>query len=411
MAAHNIEKTIVFENMNRSVVATDLIGMLKNAIQEGCKEINLDFSPVKSVFSNAAVPVCGIIDYYRKHFGLTFKRIDKNHRVDITHIVQPLTTHEHSEILSKQPLNHVWQFDSSADVNIVVDSLVNELRKIEQFETGVLDGLTWSLNEIMDNVLQHSGVSYGFVMGQIHRNKKHIAFCVYDTGQGIYNSLKNSSFAPKTPQEGLELAIRERVTRDKSIGQGNGMYGLNQIVKFNDGSLTIISNTALYKIEKNRVKFLNNVPTISEDNGGTFIDLQLDYNNKVSIADALNIGGKPHTNYVNYYLENLENDEGELVYYLKTWIHGTGTRPSGKMLRNEIINNYRETQRRVVVDFSEIKVISSSFADELIGKLVIEFGFFGFNTIVRLKHMNALIQQIVQRSVAQRMGESVNHNG
>ena len=57
-----------------------------------------------------------------------------------------------------------------------------------------------------------------------------------------------------------------------------------------------------------------------------------------------------------------------------------------------------------------INIISSSFADELIGKLVTEFGFYGFNNIFKLKNMNANVQSIVQRSVAQRMMESFNGN-
>lgn len=106
-------------------------------------------------------------------------------------------------------------------------------------------------------------------------------------------------------------------------------------------------------------------------------------------------------------LENLENEEGDLVYTLIKWHDGAGTRTSGEKLRNEILNNFLETKRRFVIDFKDLSVISSSFADELLGKLVIEFGFFGFNNLVKLKNMNSLIQQVVQRSVAQRMSESL----
>ena len=108
------------------------------------------------------------------------------------------------------------------------------------------------------------------------------------------------------------------------------------------------------------------------------------------------------------YQPTVGTEDGDLVYTLKQWQDGVGTRPSGKKLRFQILNNYRETQRRIVIDFADLRVISSSFADELLGKLVLEFGFFGFNNIVKLKNMNELIQQIVQRSVAQRMAESLN---
>jgi hypothetical protein len=421
--------------MNQPTVGSDFIVILKNIlltrihinksaetllinenIGAEVGTLKLDFNNINGIFPNGAVPIAGIVEYFVEKYGFKFENAPsyflkfKPDKVDVTSFLNPLNTKQSQEILSTKPLNKVWKFSSSSEVNMIVDSLVNELRKIELFEMGVLDALTWSLNEVMDNVLQHSGVGHGFVMGQMHRKRKHIAFCVFDNGQGIYNSLKNSIHKPCNPIEALKIAIQENITRDKTVGQGNGMYGLDQVVRYNKGRLTIISNSALYKYENNKEVFLSNIPTISEDNGGTLVDLQLDYQNKVSISEALIFKGKPHTNYVNYYLENLENEEGDLVYTLKEWHDGVGTRPSGKKLRNEILNNYRETKKKFIIDFANLNVISSSFADELLGKLVIEFGFFNFNNIVKLKNMNELIQQLVQRSVAQRMAESLDRS-
>jgi STAS-like domain of unknown function (DUF4325) len=408
MPVQRLNNLIIFDELNQPTVGSDLIFLIKEILAEGYKIVKLDFTHVTRIFPNAAVPVSTIIDYFKNEKNIVFERIDANHRINERYLLSPLETGQNEDILYKSPLNKVWKFKDSADVNVVVDELVLDLRRSRQFEPGFLDSLTWSLNEVMDNVLQHSARGYGFVMGQTHHQRKHIAFCVGDNGQGIYNSLKNSVHQPSTPIDALKIAVKESVTRDKEVGQGNGMYGLHQIVKFNKGRLTIISNTALYKLEEDNVTTLSNIPTISQDNGGTTIDFQLHYENKVSIEEALIFNGKPHTNYVNYYLENLENDEGDLVYSLKQWRDGVGTRPSGKKLRLEILNNYLETKRRFVIDFRNLNVISSSFADELLGKLVIEFGFFGFNNLVKLKNMNALIQQIVQRSVAQRMSESLN---
>lgn len=85
---------------------------------------------------------------------------------------------------------------------------------------------------------------------------------------------------------------------------------------------------------------------------------------------------------------------------------GVGTRKSGEKIRTELINLFKQTNKNITLDFSKISIISSSFADELIGKLVSEFGFYGFNNIFKLKNMNTNVQSIVQRSVAQRMMES-----
>ncbi|MDD4729269.1 MAG: STAS-like domain-containing protein [Dysgonamonadaceae bacterium] len=86
---------------------------------------------------------------------------------------------------------------------------------------------------------------------------------------------------------------------------------------------------------------------------------------------------------------------------------GTGTRQSGERIRNEIINLNNESGKIIEIDFSGVAVISSSFADELIGKLVVRYGFFNFNQIFRLKNMNEIVQAIVHRSVSQRMADSI----
>lgn len=101
------------------------------------------------------------------------------------------------------------------------------------------------------------------------------------------------------------------------------------------------------------------------------------------------------------------NEQGKIIFKVKDKSSGFGTRQAGVRVRKEVINIHTEMQSVVVIDFEGITLISSSFADEFIGKLVLEFGFFGFNNIVRLRNMNDLIQSIVQRSVSQRMAESL----
>ena len=64
----------------------------------------------------------------------------------------------------------------------------------------------------------------------------------------------------------------------------------------------------------------------------------------------------------------------------------------------------------VILDFSGIAIISSSFADEFIGKLVVMYGFYGFQSIIRIKNMNEVSQAILHRSVAQRMMNSIEKN-
>ena len=92
-----------------------------------------------------------------------------------------------------------------------------------------------------------------------------------------------------------------------------------------------------------------------------------------------------------------------IVYRLADKSSGTGTRQSGAAIRNEVINITKQTDSVVVLDFGGVSVISSSFADEFIGKLAVEFGFIGFTQRFRLVGMNATVQAITNRSVSQRL--------
>ena len=150
------------------------------------------------------------------------------------------------------------------------------------------------------------------------------------------------------------------------------------------------------------IKVFNRIPFISNENGSTTIDFQIDCEKEISIFEALG-GYEP----LNLRVENMEDDYGNLIYKLSEKSSGTGTRQSGERIRNEIVNLFNETGKTIELDFSGIAVISSSFADELIGKLLVRFGFYQFNHYFRLQNMNNIVQAIVHRSVSQRMAESL----
>ncbi len=395
--------------MNHPAVVSEFIRQLQDGLNAGYEDFVVDFRNVGSVFPNVAVPMAGIMEFYKKEENIDFYNIENPNQIDRSRIFNPVSAEKEIDEYYKDPLNKVWRFDNYDQVFQLVNSFLEELSQLDQFEEGVLNGIEWSLNEVMDNVIQHSNSEAGFIMGQIHRNTKHIAFCVFDSGRGIFNSLKSSIFKPKHPVDALTLCIKEGVTRDKSIGQGNGMYGLFEIVRLNKGSLNITSNKAALVFNDNNIKTHKNLPTISFTNGCACIDFQLDYDQRVSIEEVLNINDNQGV-FVNYRIEELENDKGEIEYSIKEKGQGFGTRKSGMKVRNEIINIYNETKQPIIVDFKGVNLISSSFADELLGKLILHFGFFGFNNVVRLRNMKSIVQSVAQRSISQRMAESLNNN-
>ena len=400
-AVRRIKNEIHFFQLGHPRVVSDFLDSVKDGQASGYHELVLVFRPsIRGAFPNACVPVAGLIEYYTKA-GCDFSYPDAPNFIRNIHIFDPLSVVGNTSTLNRAPLSRVWQFNNPEEISLLVNGFVGEIYQQAVCEEGVIEGLTWCLNEVMDNVLQHSGISSGYVMGQIHKSTKHIAFCIFDAGQGIYNSLRPSKYSPRNPIDAITLAVREGVTRDSRIGQGNGMWGLHNIVKVNSGMLSITSNTASYMLKGDEIRTFKQLPVISRELGTTIVDFQIDFDKGISIASALG-GHIP----VNLRLESLEDEKGNIVYKLEEKSSGTGTRQSGERIRNELTNIYKETKRGIEIDFDGVSVISSSFADELIGKLVAEYGFFGFTQIFRLKNMNEIVQSIVNRSVSQRMAST-----
>ena len=242
------------------------------------------------------------------------------------------------------------------------------------------------------------------MIGQIHPASTNIAFTVFDVGQGIFNSFKGSNYAPRNPVDAITLAMQEEVTRDKEIGQGNGLFGLHSIVVQGEGRLVITSGGALFNLFEGKIKTGRNLPVLTREQTSTTIDFQLDYSKKLSIDKALKFKGEPY-NLTSLRIENLENENGVIHYKIAEQGDGTGTRMAAEKIKNELLNILTEEVRPIILDFSGITVISSSFADELIAKLLSRLGLYQFNKIFRLEGLNDSQQLILHRSVLQRLAQ------
>jgi anti-sigma regulatory factor (Ser/Thr protein kinase) len=400
-------QTIYVTQLSSPNVVNELLFNLHSATDLEYTFLELDFGQVTAAYPNVCTPIAGILEFYRHE-----KKIEINCRnvppyVKKVHMLNPIVLGTVERNLDSS-LNTVWKFASSQEVNDLTTAFVRDVSRKIVCESGLLQGLEWCLNEVMDNVIQHAsptiGMQHGYVMAQVHEQNHQVALCVYDYGQGIYNSLKNHPHAPKSCVDAITMAIQEGVTRDKKIGQGNGLWGLQKIIQLNAGSLTILSGKG--RCASDGKEFVQNSDQkyIDQDHQSTTVDFQLNCDKTVSIAEALN-GYCP----VNLRMERVEDDQARTIpYRLAAQASGTGTRQSGERIRNEILNLMKESSYRIVIDFSGISVVSSSFADELIGKLVWELGFTGFTQRVQLAEMNDFIAPIVDRSVAQRIAELFN---
>ncbi len=404
----------IFSKQNRIIIncmksptnVSDFLTTIFKVVQrQGFEDVVLDLRNIKSVFPNACVPIVSIINYYRNELKVDVSCEKTPLFLGKVNFDQPLLASKQSLKDNFDSTNRVWKFSDTYGVSALTNFYVQFLKERLECNQGVLEAFEWCLNEMMDNVLQHSKVSEGFIMAQVHAESHKVAICLSDTGVGIFNTLRQSVYKPRNAVDAITFSVKEGVTRDSKEHQGNGLWGLLEIVKENAGRLTITSGKGSLFFNEGRAKTYSNLPFLNDKYQGTIVDFQINTDSPLSVSKAL--GG--HTP-INLRMELSENDSGEHIILVRDNSHGTGTRKAAVQLRNIIINTINEGASKIIIDFQEIGVISSSFADELIGKLVVRFGFFNFQSLITLKNMTETVQYILHRSVAQRMAESLQSN-
>lgn len=397
------DNIITIYRLDHPACATAFLRHLQNGIKKGIKEFVIKWIG-EMVYPDAAVPIAGIIAFYKENHNISFTYdLPKNCYLEHCGFIDPLIKTEQEIYDDINPFDKLYRYSNSSQVAALTQAFIDGLSHQAECSSGVLTGLTWCINEVMDNVLVHSNAGYGFVMAQYHQAKKSIAICVYDSGIGIYRSLKKSKHKPKTQMDAITLAIQEGVGDGK--GQGNGLFGLYQVVAENKGSLSITSGAAsiMWKSQQQMKKY-SYLPYISDDFRATSVDFRLNLCNEINIQTAFSsIGGFDG---FDIRIDNMLQDDDTYVYDVFANSMGTATRESGAFLRNDVINTLSRINQRIVLDFNGVKTVSSSFADEFIAKMVLRLGFLQFNHLVKLVNVNDDVRFLIERSLYMRISEA-----
>lgn len=76
-----------------------------------------------------------------------------------------------------------------------------------------------------------------------------------------------------------------------------------------------------------------------------------------------------------------------------------GSRVQGEILRNMIFSVITKEKKKVVLDFENIRIITHSFADELLGIFVREFGINFMKENIRVVNANENIKKLLNAVV------------
>lgn len=85
-----------------------------------------------------------------------------------------------------------------------------------------------------------------------------------------------------------------------------------------------------------------------------------------------------------------------------------GTRVSGAKVRTRIIEELK-TNQKIIFDFSNVMVVSNSFADECFAKLLLEMDFESLKKKTNFINVSPFVGSVISTSINERYRQAVVH--
>lgn len=290
-------------------------------------------------------------------------------------------------------------------------SLVNEavnvlLSGVTGLKRDDLAALEWSINEITDNVLNHAQCNLGGIL-QVSTFEHKVAVGVADSGIGILASLRQGHPDLRDDAQAIYKALEAGVTRHSEAGQGNGMAGVLSIATMSRGTVDITSRRAQVVYREGESRHYRRKK--NQEFPGTFVYAEIGLDTDFHLSDALGFRGVAHRP-VDAIEALYETDDGSaVVLRLREEAVGFGSRMAGRHLRTKCLNLMdAEPGKPLVLDWDAVPLVSSSFADELVGKLFAELGPLAFAARVRNVRMKTVVHCLIDKAIMQRVAQVTN---
>ncbi len=386
-----------------------LVGLHQAVQDAGYRDLVLDFSQCTAAFAGPMLALCAQVmrlQHSRVDVELIWPNDEKLARLfrnaNWAHFIEPRNCPPsefkgHSQV----PATHFTNGEEQQRaVNRIVNAILGAIPDLNRKE---LSALEWSINEITDNVLNHSQSPIGGLVqvSTFQRTRKRVEYIVADAGVGIPNTLRTTRPELNSDAAALEQAIREGVTRDKNVGQGNGLYGSYQICSHSNGFFQLESGFGkLMFTDRDGLR----IGTERIPYEGTLVAAQIDFSVPHLLEEALQFGGKTHQTVDYVELRYEQHGTEDLLFKVAEESLSFGSRVSGAPVRKRLLNLARMCpNQRIILDFENVPLVSSSFADEVVGKLFAELGPLAFMQRFQFQKIDPTVRQLVDKAIAQRM--------
>lgn len=407
---HTLGNRISIDGALRTKDVRRVLAAMHNlTVNQGYKDIELDLSECTAAFGG---PMLALAAYSERYLinGIDIDLILPKDAIlqrlvlnaNWAHLIDP-RRYDPSRYTGRTQVPAI-KYGSGAEHFAAVQSVMSKMLSIlAEFDRSHLKAIEWSLNEITDNVLNHARSPIGGLLQvtNFSGRSRFVEFIVCDAGIGIPTSLREGQREIGSDRDALDKAIREGVTRDLKVGQGNGLYGTWRITQLSGGTFEIHSgNAALISVSNPNSLHISYeaIPFL-----GTLVVARINYDRSLALEEALKFRGKPHDPVDLVQLTYEESEEGAVVFPLAKEAEGFGSRAAGLPVRQKLKNLLRVCGgKKIVVDLSDVPIVSSSFADEVFGKLFVELGPLTFMKGIEIRAVDGTIQGLIDKAIEQR---------
>ena len=372
----------------------------------------MDFSRCESAFPGGMVPLLASVDTLRREgIDLSVTLPDEGDRLarlfvntNWAHFLEPERFPQSDTVHDRHlAAQRFADFDRQQElVNAFMDVVMRNMT----LERDVIAGLEWSINEIIDNVINHAECEEGgIVQVSTFREARKIAFAVADAGRGILSSLREGHPDLQTDAHAIGEAMKAGITRNPDAGQGNGIAGTLRIATMSGGAFSVTSGLAQVDVRPDGTR--SHKRPKARRFQGTVVYAELGLDARFHLSEALSLGGGPTPDIVETMHQTEELDA--LVLKMREESTGFGSRTAGRQLRTKCLNLLNaEPAQPLRLDWTAVPLVSSSFADELVGKLFTALGPLAFSARIRNVGMEAVVRALVDKAIMQRVAQVTN---
>lgn len=126
---------------------------------------------------------------------------------------------------------------------------VNNLFKVQlKLSGGVLQAIYYMIDELTQNIVDHSNCDKGLVFAQFYPSKNYMDICISDNGIGLLQGYINSGkYSIESDKESLSLAVTGKSTKDLPESRGFGLStSRKMLVKGLKGKFLLWSGSAMF---------------------------------------------------------------------------------------------------------------------------------------------------------------------